>query len=160
MANIAQSVNVLGSLSTKKDGSGVIKQTLWWPLLLFSKYMRGKTIGVHVRAGMYEGRTKPEWLRKTDDTPWLDVSCALDDDGWVNLAVVNISEEREWETEILGVSGSGNEVHCFVVGGDCEGVAVTNFDGVQRVTVAEGKWDGEGKYGLPKHSFSLLRWKA
>jgi len=161
MANIAQSVNVLGPLSTKKDGSGIIKQTLWWPLLLFSKYMRGKTLGVHVRSGVYDGRTTPEWLRKVSDmeTPWLDVSAAIGDDGFINLAVINISEERAWETEIVGVQGKG-EVQVHTIGGDVKDVRETNFDGVQRVGIIESKWDGSGKYTFSRHSFTLLRWKA
>jgi alpha-L-arabinofuranosidase len=158
MANIAQSVNVLAPLSTKRDGSGVIKQTLWWPLLLFSKYMRGKTLGVHVRSGAYEGRTKPEWIRKTEDTPWLDVSCAFSEDGFVNLAVINISEDRDFETQIMGVGE--NSVDIFTIGKDNESVSDVNFDGVQRVGVVPSKWDGKGRYTFPKHTFSLLRWKA
>lgn len=158
MANIAQSVNVLGPLSTKRDGSGVIKQTLWWPLLLFSKYMRGKTIGVHLRSGEYEGRTKPAWVRMTENTPWLDVSCALSDDGFMNLAVVNISEHEDHEAQIIGVGEK--EVQVLTVGKDNESVSDTNFDGVQRVGFVESKWDGQEKYSFPKHSLSLLRWKA
>jgi alpha-N-arabinofuranosidase len=158
MANLAQSVNVLGPLSTKRDGSGVIKQTLWWPLLLFSKYMRGKTVGAHVRSGAYEGRTKPAWVRMTEDTPWLDVSCALSDDGFMNLAVINISEDRDLETRIIGLEPKVVEV--FAVGTDNTSVSDTNFDGVQRVGIVESKWDGNGNYTFPKHTFSLLRWKA
>ncbi|KAL5344190.1 hypothetical protein ACLOAV_010838 [Pseudogymnoascus australis] len=158
MANIAQSVNVLGPLSTKPDGSGIVRQTLWWPLLLFSKYMRGKTLAVHVRAGAYDGRTRPEWVRDLCETPWLDVSCALNDDGWVSLAVVNISEDKDWAVQLGGL-GQHSSVDTFCVGGDCKNVRETNFDGVQRVSIVESSWDGEGKYTFPKHSFSLLRWK-
>lgn len=158
MANLAQSVNVLAPLSTKRDGSGVIKQTLWWPLLLFSKYMRGKTIGAHVRSSAYEGRTKPTWVRMTEDTPWLDVSCALSDDGFLNLAVINISEDQDFETQVIGVGEK--DVDVFAVGTDNKSVSDTNFDGIQRVGIVESKWDGNGKYTFPKHTFSLLRWKT
>lgn len=90
MANIAQSVNVISPLMTTKNG--IIKQTTWWPLLLFSKYMRRMTLGIHVSCGRYEGPTEPEWIRGTVDTPWLDCSASVSDDGWVTLAVVNIHE--------------------------------------------------------------------
>lgn len=158
MANLAQSVNVLAPLSTKPDGSGVVKQTLWWPLLLFSKYMRGRTLGAHVRCGTYDGRTKPAWVRTTEDTPWLDVSCALSDDGFTNLAVINISEDRDFKTRIIGLDD--NTVTVFTVGAENNGVRDTNFDGVQRVGIVESKWDGKGEYTFPKHAFSLLRWKS
>lgn len=159
MANIAQSVNVLGPLSTKHDGSGVIKQTLWWPLLLFSKYMRGKTLAAHVRSGAYDGPTRPGWIRMTEETPWLDVSCALGDDDMLNLAVVNIAENKDWETEIRGVP-HGTQVQVYTVGGNGTNVRDTNFDGVQRIGVAESKWEAKGKYTFSRHSFTLLRWKS
>ncbi|KAK3669659.1 hypothetical protein LTR78_010476 [Recurvomyces mirabilis] len=71
MANIAQSVNVISPLMTTKDG--LVKQTTWWPLLLFCKYMRGWTVATHVSGGAYEGETELKWIRATVDTPWLDV---------------------------------------------------------------------------------------
>jgi alpha-N-arabinofuranosidase len=155
MANIAQSVNVLSPLLTTERG--VIKQTLYWPLYLFSKYMRGKTLAVHVRSGEYDGRTAPEWIASTCDTPWLDVSAALSDDGFISLAVINISDEKDFATELLGV---GKDVQAFVVGANCKSVRVTNKEGVQNVGIVESKWDGQGRYTFPKHSFTLLRWKA
>jgi alpha-N-arabinofuranosidase len=90
MANIAQSVNVISPLMTTKDG--IIKQTTWWPLLLFSKYMRGWTVAVNVRCGEYEGETEPKWIRGTIETPWLDVSATINEEGVVSMAVVNVSD--------------------------------------------------------------------
>ncbi|KAK3192060.1 hypothetical protein K4F52_001687 [Lecanicillium sp. MT-2017a] len=101
MANIAQTVNVISPLMTTKNG--ILKQTTWWPLLLFSKYMRGSTIACNVRCGEYQGETEPAWIRGAIETPWLDVSAALDIDGFVNLMVVNIHEARDFETELSGV---------------------------------------------------------
>jgi alpha-N-arabinofuranosidase len=97
MANIAQSVNVISPLMTTKDGT--IKQTTWWPWFLFCKYMRGSTLSVHVQSGEYEGPTKPAWIRGSIDTPWLDVSAAISDDGVVSLVVVNIGEEKAFKTK-------------------------------------------------------------
>ena len=96
MANIAQSVNVISPLMTTKPG--LVKQTSYYTLELFSKYMRGKMLGVHVSSGTYTGRTNPEWIATTVDVPWLDVSGALGDDGYINISVVNISDEQDMET--------------------------------------------------------------
>ena len=77
MANIAQSVNVISPLMTSERG--VVRQSTWWPLYLFSKYMRGWTVGVHVRAGAYDGVTNPGWLQGVleQGASWLDVQmCA------------------------------------------------------------------------------------
>lgn len=153
MANIAQSVNVISPLMTTKEG--LLKQPTWWPLLLYSKYMRGSTIAVNVRGGEYLGETHPKWIRGTIETPWLDVSAALDKDGTVNLAVVNIHEEKDFETELKGLVGKDVEVHS-VSGKD---VKVVNTAEKEEVGIKESKWNGEGLFTFPKHSFTLLRWK-
>lgn len=152
MATIAQSVNVISPLMTTKDG--ILKQSTYWPLLLFSKFMRGSTIAVNVRSGEYLGATEPAWIRGAIETPWLDVSAAIDD-GVVNLAVVNIHEAKDFATELRGVSGKDVEVHS-VSGAN---VAVTNTDEKQEVGIQESKWDGEGLFTFPKHSLTILRWK-
>ncbi|KAJ5660050.1 alpha-L-arabinofuranosidase C [Penicillium longicatenatum] len=153
MACIAQSVNVISPLMTTKEK--IIKQTTWWPLYLFSKFMRGWTVAAHVSCGTYEGETAPKWLRGTVDTPWLDVSASLGEDGYANLAVVNIHEEKGFETVVEGVVGTAQVF--TVTGGD---VMATNMKETEEVRVEESVWNGEGKYVFPKHSLTLLRWKA
>ncbi|OAQ89814.1 alpha-L-arabinofuranosidase [Purpureocillium lilacinum] len=151
MANIAQSVNVISPLMT--TSKGVVKQTTWWPLLLFSKYMRGRTVAVNVRSGEYQGDTEPAWIRGTMDTPWLDVSAVLDN-GVVNLAVVNVHEQRDFVTELAGVEASG-KVEVYAVTGP--GVDAVNTEEKQEVGISESTWDAVyasardalrgGKYG-------------
>ncbi|KAM0200086.1 hypothetical protein ACHAPA_011795 [Fusarium lateritium] len=154
MANIAQSVNVISPLMTTKDG--ILKQSTWWPLLLYSKYMRGSTIAVNLRGGEYLGDTQPAWIRGAIETPWLDVSAALDKDGVVNLAVVNIHQEKDYETELKGLT-AGKEVEVHTVNG--ADVKVVNTAEKEEVLIEETKWNGEGLFTFPKHSFTLLRWK-
>jgi alpha-N-arabinofuranosidase len=155
MANIAQSVNVISPLMTTENG--IVKQTTWWPLYLFSNYMRGTTIGVHVRAGSYKGVTMPGWLQGVLDegASWLDVSATLDESGFVSVVVVNISDEEDFETELKGVVG---EVRVFTVDG--ENVKVVNNENEENVRVAEKKWDGNGNYVFRKHSMTMLRWST
>lgn len=150
MANIAQSVNVISPLMTTKDG--IEKQPPWWPLLLFSKYMRGQNLAVNVKCGEYEGPTRPEWLRGAVDTPWLDVSAALGDDGLVNLAVVNIKEESAAETRLKGIS-AGAKVEVHTVSG--KGVLGREVD----VTKSELVWPDNHVYAFPAASLTLLRYK-
>lgn len=153
MANIAQSVNVISPLMTTKDG--ISKQTTWWPLLLFSKYMRGWTVGVHVAAAAYDGVTEPKWLRGTldDGASWLDVSACVNEEGWVSVVVVNVSETDDFETEL---QGAGKSVDVFTITG--KDVTVVNTGGKDEVSVKESKWDGQGKYKFGKHSMTMLRW--
>jgi alpha-N-arabinofuranosidase len=90
------------------------------------------------------------------ETPWLDVSASVGEDGFANLVVVNIHEEKGFETKVEGVSG---EVEVFTVTGD--GVAATNMKGnAEEIGVKESKWDGQGNYVFPKLSITLMRWKA
>lgn len=153
MACIAQSVNVISPLMTTKDG--ITKQTTWWPLLLFSKYMRGWTIAAHVACGSYKGQTSPSWIRSAKTTPWLDVSAVLSDDGFVNLVTINVHEHKDFKVKVEGVTDS---VDVFTVtGGD---VTVTNMNGKEEVCVKESAWDGKDYYTFPKHSLTLMRWKA
>lgn len=155
MANIAQSVNVISPLMT--SNKGITKQTTWWPLLLFSKYMRGWTVASHVRAGAYEGTTSPAWLQGTLDygASWLDVSASINEDGIVSTVVVNISAEKDFEVDLTGVTG---KVEVYTVTGD--NVKVVNTETHEAVTLKESKWDGKGKYTFGKHSITLLRWKT
>jgi alpha-N-arabinofuranosidase len=154
MANIAQSVNVISPLMTTK--TGLVKQTTWWPLLLFSKYMRGHTLSVHVACAEYDGPTEPTWIRGTIETPFLDASATVDDAGWISLAVVNIHETSAFETRLEGIRAE--EVTVYTVTG--KDAKVVNMDGQQEVGIQEGKWDGKGLLAFPKHSLTMLRWKA
>lgn len=158
MANIAQSVNVISPLMTTEEG--IVKQTTWWPLLLFSKFMRGWTIGVHVRSEAWdcEDKTKPRWLGGVleDGASLLDVSASVNADGVVSLAVVNISEEKDLAVDLKGLVAG--EVKVYTITG--RSVEVVNTKEKEEVGIEEGRWDGQGKFVFKKHSLTLLRWKT
>jgi alpha-N-arabinofuranosidase len=155
MANIAQTVNVISPLMTTKDR--IMKQTTWWPLLLYSKYMRGYTIGVHVRGSAYDGETYPPWLQGTlaEGASWLDISACVNESGTVTLAVVNVSETQDFETD---VHGTGSDIKVFTVTGS--NIKVVNTEGKEEVGIKESTWDGKGKYKFGKHSLTMLRWET
>jgi len=154
MANIAQSINVISPLMTTKKG--LVKQTTWWPLLLFSKYMRGHTVAAHVRCPEYEGPTEPAWIRGTIETPWLDVSACISDDDWMTMAVVNNHEMKGFATRLEGIAGG--KVDVYSVSGS--NVKVTNTEEKQEVGIETSSWDGKGFFDFPKHSLTMLRWRA
>lgn len=156
MANIAQSVNVISPLMT--TGKGVVRQATWWPLLLFSRYMRGWTLGVHVRGGAYDGVTQPVWLQGVleQGASWLDVSASVDGEGVVSLVVVNLSESEDFEVELTGV---GKEADVYVVSGPS--VEAVNVEGKETVGVEGSKWSAsQGKFRFSKHSMTMIRWKS
>jgi alpha-N-arabinofuranosidase len=153
MANIAQSVNVISPLMTTADG--IVRQATWWPALLFSRYMRGWTVGCHARCGAYDGPTQLEWLQGVleQEASWLDVSAAVNEDGVVGSVVVSISEEDEFEVELKSV---GSDVEVFeVTGADIRAVNTKEKEGV---SLKVRKWDGKGPFGFKKHSVTMLRW--
>lgn len=99
MACIAQTVNVISPLMTTKQG--IIKQTSWWPYELFCKYMKGWTVACHVECTTYEGRTQLGWGKGLiRETPWLDVSASVDEEGVVSAVVVNMNKEADMETSV------------------------------------------------------------
>jgi alpha-L-arabinofuranosidase len=159
MATVAQSVNVIAPLMT--SSTGVVKQTTYWPLLLFSRFMRGRALATHVCAETYSGRTFPEWLASTRELPLLDVSAAVSDDGWVSLAVVNVDEERDLEAKMPGGIGQNGEVQVYTVGGRESGIRDNNTEGSEKVSIRESRWDGRGGgFTFERRSFTLLRWKT
>jgi len=153
MANIAQSVNVIAPLMTTPKG--LVKQTSWWPYLLFCKYMRGWTVGVNVRCAEYEGPTEPNWIRGSIETPFLDCSASVNEEGVVSLVAVNVHETNDFKTTLEGVGG---DVSVYTVTG--KSVDVVNTEKEQAVGIEESKWDGKGEFTFPKHSMTMLRWKA
>jgi alpha-N-arabinofuranosidase len=110
-----------------------------------------------LRAAEYQGETRPAWIRGAIETPWLDVSAALGDDGHLNLAVVNIHDSKNFETDLVGVT-SAQSVEVFTVSG--RDVSVVNTAEKQEVAIKESTWDGQGPFTFPKHSLTLLRWKT
>ncbi|KAF7554304.1 hypothetical protein G7Z17_g2999 [Cylindrodendrum hubeiense] len=157
MATIAQSVNVIAPLMTTPRG--VWKQTTYFPLLLFSKYMRGKSVSVHVRTETYQGKTFPEWVQSTCAVPKLDVSAAIDDDGWMNVAVVNSDETRSFSTQLAGID-KGIEVQVFALGGENFVATDANNEENEKIAIRESTWIATGDvYTFERLSFTLLRWK-
>lgn len=156
MACIAQTVNVLSPLMTWKDG--ITKQTTWWPYQLFCCYVSGWALASHVECETYKGPTKPRWLRGLNKPiSLLDVSASVDDEGFIALCVVNMHSENDIKATIRGIN-SNQKAQVFTVTG--RDVSVTNMNDKQEVTAEESWWVAQGSFTFPKHSFTMLRWKA
>lgn len=156
MANLAQSVNVISPLMTTKEG--IWKQTTWWPLFLFSKYMRGSLILTTHHGTAWDGKTSPTWIRGLIDTPWLDVSATLDRESYVNLAVVNIHETEGIEVDIAAMAGKTAEA--FVVTGQDSAVINTKDEANVSLESSDIEIGTGGCYTFPCLSVTLLRWKV
>nr|KAK5441268.1 hypothetical protein LTR18_007112 [Exophiala xenobiotica] len=156
MACIAQSVNVISPLMTNEKG--IVKQTTWWPYELFCRFMKGHTIAAHVACDAYTGPTKPDWVRATKETPWLDVSATVDDEGYVTVCVVNMHLDSDLKTAFAGPAGAKVKVYS-ITGSDPK---VNNMAGKDEVVVKESEWDSgkDAEFVFPKCSVTMLRWKT
>ncbi len=92
IACIAQIVNVIAPILTTRDA--MLKQSIYYPLMLFSKLATGAALNVEVRAPRYE-------TKKYGDMPLLDVSASFDEStGKQGVFIVNRSLTESLELEI------------------------------------------------------------
>ena len=93
--------------------------------------MQGHTVAVSVQCAEYEGPTAPSWIRDIIETPWLDVSATISDNGWISMAVVNVHENKDFETRLEEVGSV--DVQVFRVTG--QNVRVVNAEGREEVGI-------------------------
>ncbi|KAH9937983.1 glycoside hydrolase [Amylocystis lapponica] len=161
IACIAQSVNVISPLITSP--TGLFKQTIYYPLYLFSRYMRG---GVAIRVSMtspttFPGETLPRWVSEVKGHPSeLDASAVLHTDETgkrsLRIAVVNRSEANSYEVPVRvafeDIVDGQVEVHDLWH----EDVTAKNTWEKQEVKVKTRKETWNGKWTFREHSFTML----
>ncbi|KAI0455152.1 hypothetical protein F5B21DRAFT_503704 [Xylaria acuta] len=98
---------------------GVVKQSTWWPLLLF--------LPAHARLDRGDSRAG-RCLRRRD------AAGMAAGRGYVSLAVVNVSEMEDFEVEVKGIVG--NDVSVYTA--TAPQVTATNTEGREEVGMVEG----------------------
>ncbi|KAH9836375.1 glycoside hydrolase [Rhodofomes roseus] len=160
MACIAQSVNVISPLITSP--TGLFRQTIYWPLYLFSRYMRG---GVSIRVSLlsptFAGETLPQWVSSVKGQPKdLDASAVLhtSETGQksVRIAVVNRSEHSAYTVPVrIAFVSAPKEVKAHELWH--EDVKEQNGWGKENeVSVKTKRAAWTGKWTFREHSFTLL----
>lgn len=158
IACIAQTVNVISPLLTK-DGD-LVKQTIYWPLYLFSKYMKGRSISVHVECDEWDGELKaamakyPKGMQKLK---WIDSSATVDDENYLTIAMVNKKKESTTVTFNLDRASPKGQVEKFEVSGKPDDV--NTFENKEMVALKKEKMDWAPKVALKPCSITMLRWK-
>jgi alpha-N-arabinofuranosidase len=161
MANMAQLVNVIAPIFTSE--TGMFKQTIYYPLELFAKNVRGTSLDVFVDCDTYDtdeffiglGESKT----KQSKVPYLDVSATYKDEE-VILCVVNRNKDEAITTNIICQAGnfSGNFQVYEVNGPD---IKSKNDFGTETVkTVKKPDIRAKGKnltYSFPPHSFTMMK---
>ncbi|KAI1794400.1 glycoside hydrolase [Ganoderma leucocontextum] len=161
IACIAQSVNVISPLIT--SATGLFRQTIYWPLYLFSKYMRdGTSIDVSVTSPKFSGDTLPCWISTMKGFPSdLDVSAVLHSDPdtksrSLRVAVVNRSETSSYDVPVriaFERVGAQAEVH-ELWHADVKARNGWGKEDEVSVRTRTGQWGGRCTFR--EHSFTLL----
>ncbi|MBD0294681.1 MAG: alpha-N-arabinofuranosidase, partial [Flavisolibacter sp.] len=106
MANMAQLVNVIAPVFTNENG--MFKQTIYYPLQLFTNNVSGTALDVFVDCKKYNTDKfflgLGETTTQQSNVPYLDVSATYKD-GEVTLCVVNRNKDEAITTDILSQSG-------------------------------------------------------
>ena len=158
MANLAQLVNVLAPIMTNPDG--LVRQTIYHALCLFSRHMRGDAVDTYVACESIElsseDETSPWPHRVADLGPFkaLDVSAVRDSSGAVNVAAVNRHLEHDIEAtvDVAGAVLAGVAYELNAPSVECSNW----FGSPNEVTVRERPVRG-GTYSFPAHSLTLLK---
>ena len=152
MANMAQLVNVIAPIFTNEKG--LFLQTIYYPLQLFAKNVKGSALELFVQCPNYESK-------RFGPTPYLDTSASYDR-GTLVLNIVNRHREQplDVEFEIQDKSFAGPAEIMEVNGPD---IKAENDFGVTKVksSASSAKTDGRKlQYRCPAHSYSMLKVKT
>jgi len=165
MANLAQMVNVLSPIFTSKDG--LFLQTIYFPLLLYAKYMQGIALDVYVESERYELLREeiPAWHhhRILDLGPFQLLDAAgtyYEAENVLALAVVNRDQEHVHTSTVqLTDAGSLVGAEVYEVNGASPSV-INSFEEPEAVSVCQQTLEVNGQsftYTFPAHSLTLLR---
>ncbi|ANB13024.1 hypothetical protein AWJ20_1302 [Sugiyamaella lignohabitans] len=166
MANIAQCVNVISPIKTSKKG--LLLQTTYHSLLLFSQFMRGSTLNVHVSSPVYTGSNIGssvwglEWVSDVvSEIPLLDVSATINGK-FVSIAVVNRSKDEDIGSK-LDLQGTLSELaQVYTIYHD-NIEAINSWENSQNVVptlkeISANEIFGDSRtFKFKKHSFTLIR---
>jgi alpha-N-arabinofuranosidase len=92
IACLAQIVNVIAPILTTRDA--ILKQSIYYPFMLFSQLASGKALDVEVKAPLYQ-------TTKFGDMPLLDVSSSYNEETNTNaIFIVNRSQTESLPVEL------------------------------------------------------------
>lgn len=163
MANMAQLANVIGPIFTNEQG--MFLQTIYYPLQLFAKNVKGTSLDVFVDSETYDteeffiGLGESTTVQK--DVPYLDVSATINGDELI-INVVNRHKDKAISTDIISQSGTfdANIEITEVNGPDIK--AENDFGKTTVKSVQKPSIKPKGDvltYNFPAHSFTQIKTK-
>ncbi|KAI0716651.1 glycoside hydrolase [Earliella scabrosa] len=161
IACVAQSVNVISPLIT--SSTGLFRQTIYWPLYLFSRYMRGgSSVNLAVTSPHFSGETLPGWISSVKGFPKdLDASAVLHTDPntkarSLRVAVVNRSETASYDVPLrVAFENVGAEVEVHELW-HADVKARNGWGKENEVSVKTKTERWSGRWTFREHSFTLL----
>lgn len=123
---LAQVVNLLGPILTTRDS--ILKQTIFYPIMLFSRFASGNALDVAVNAPHYE-------TKKFGDMPLLDVSSTYNPETEANaIFIVNRSQTENLPVDLLWQNRAPKQVnHVHQVSGS-DPKAANSFENPLTIT--------------------------
>ncbi|OCF54383.1 alpha-N-arabinofuranosidase [Kwoniella mangroviensis CBS 10435] len=165
IACLAQSVNVISPLMTRPDG--ILRQTLYYPLALFSKYMKnGHLLQLPSFPDVYTGPTYPVYIQQgAYKPPYIDsvaVMVKTSNGCSIRLSILNRHPTADWQVKI-GFSGFNIEkVQLHEIYND-DLAAVNTFETPNAVVPAvsnlnDKEWQSKHgqNFAVKKHSWVFL----
>lgn len=161
MANMAQLVNVIAPIFTNEKG--MFKQTIYYPLQLFSGNAYGTSLDIFVDCETYDTDEffigLGEQTTRQQEVPYLDVS-AVYNNGELVVNVVNRHRDKAIKADIICQTGkfTGSFEVFEVNGPDIK--ATNDFDREDVKTVQKDPVKSKGSiitYTFPAHSFTMLK---
>jgi alpha-N-arabinofuranosidase len=149
IANLAQLVNVIAPIFT--NDKGLFLQTIYYPLQLFSRHVKGNSLDVLVDCPTYKSR-------RFDVVPYIDASASLDGNSLV-VNVVNRHQDQPMEV-VIGLEDrdfSGAVSVSEVNGPD---IKAENDFGKSLVNARQSSATASGRtltHSFPAHSYTQLR---
>lgn len=152
IACLAQIVNVIAPILTTKDA--LLKQSIYYPFMLFSRLASGKALDAYVRAPMYS-------TAQFGDMPLLDVSASYNEEtGKGGVFIVNRSQT---ESVVVDVNWQDRAPRCINAADQLAGSdpkAANSFDNPDAVVsrvIATPLLDGNRtNFVVPPLSFTAL----
>ncbi len=123
---LAQIVNLLGPILTTRDS--VLKQTIFYPIMLFSRLASGSALDVAVNAPRYE-------TKRFGDQPLLDVSASYNPETGANAVfVVNRSQTESLPVELIWQDRAPKQVNSMQRVSGRDPKAANTFENPAQIT--------------------------
>lgn len=164
MANMAQLVNVIAPMFTNEDD--MYKQTIYYPLQLFSEHAYGTSLNVYVDSETYDTDQffvgLGESQTQQDNVPYLDVSATYKDNGEVIINVLNRNKDEAITTDIISQKGKfSGEFEIYEINGP-DVKARNDFGQTEVQTEQKESINANGTeitYSFPAHSYTMIKGK-